>query len=126
MKRSKKIQLVMIGCIAALSACDEQADRTLSQQSYSTLDECKKDWDEKDCNSGSTTGHYGGGYYGPRYYWDRNIGSPVAVDSDGSSRIVSNSRISSEFSGGGRSAVVGSVRTGGFGMSAHGVSSGGG
>ena len=126
MKRSKFVPLILIGCSAALVGCGGGQDAAVTQRNYNSLQDCKRDWDEKDCSTTNVYGHSGGGYYGPRYYWDRDVQQPMAVNNDGSRTPIANSRMASEFVGGGRATTTGYVRTGGFGATAHGISGSGG
>ena len=100
------------------------------QQSYSSLTDCKKDWDENQCTPqsyGAASGYSGGsgGYYGPRYYWVRSVGRPMSVSSNGDVSAIPNAHVTSENGFSGKSSHVGSTRTGGFGSPAHGFSGGG-
>lgn len=127
MKKSKCVPLLLIGSMIALTGCEPEQNTELKQQSYNSLDDCKKDWAEEHCtsNTSSGTGVRGGGYYGPRYYWDRSVGKPIAVSSNGSETEITNSHLTSEYGGTGRSFSAGTVRSGGFGSMAHGFSGGG-
>ena len=129
MKKSKYVPLLVIGSMIVLTGCDPERNNELKQQSYNSLDDCKKDWAENNCSSTPYGGFGGsggsGGYYGPRYYWDRNIGRPVSVASDGTKTEITNSRVTSEYGASGRTSAIGSIKTGGFGSMAHGFSGGG-
>lgn len=131
LKRSNCVPLVLLGTIATLSACDGQQNaQQLQQEFYTTIEDCQQDWgaDPKNCtsaSSGSASGHAGGGYYGPRYYWDRSIGHPVAVSPSGETRVVRNSFVSRGAPSVAKSRSTISVSRGGFGGSAHASSSGG-
>jgi hypothetical protein len=128
LKKSKYVPLLVIGSMIVLTGCEPERNNELKQQTYNSLDDCKKDWDENNCSStpyGGSHGSVGSYYYGPRYYWDRSIGKPVSVASDGTKTEISNSRVTSEYSASGRTAAVGSIKTGGFGSMAHGFSGGG-
>jgi hypothetical protein len=120
MKRSTRVRLVLLGSAVGLYACDG-ITHDLQQQRYTSIDQCRHDWgDPADCKPapGVAGTAY---YYGPRYYWDPNIGRPIAVSSDGSTRVISNTSITSEGSrSGGITARAGSFARGGFGSSAHG------
>lgn len=136
MKRSKVIPLVLLGTLT-VTACgeDETESRQLQQQQYKSVADCQKDWgtDQRNCQQ-QPNGHGGFLYMGPRYYYDHSYGYPVAVNNDGTTRIVPNSYISSRAPStavgtfnAGRVAGVSSVARGGFGATgaAHAASSGG-
>lgn len=127
MKRSQAVPLVMIGTVIAVAGCGPSVETSVMQHSYASLSDCKKDWDESQCSPqtyASGSGH-SGGYYGPRYYWDRDAGKPMAVATDGTVTEISNAHVRSEYGFSGNSARVGSTRVGGFGGMAHGFSGGG-
>lgn len=132
----------MLGTIGLLTGCGPAPDPTVQvrQNNYASLDDCRKDWGrdgDRECRPRS-----GGGYVGPRYIWNHNAGYPMAVNSDGSTRPLSNSYLSqsggrsaatsatvstvhtSSFGGGGGHVGGGSVSRGGFGGFAHGFSGG--
>ena len=151
MKKSKKVSLIVLGTAAALAGCDDVGQQTsleeVRQEFYKTREDCQHDWgeDSRDCTpaeptqiAGNTTSSGGGhGYYGPRYYWDRSAGYPVAVEPNGETRPLKNSYLSRSTSsmahstrsfgqisvthGGGHSTVA----RGGFGGTARGFSGGG-
>jgi hypothetical protein len=126
MKRSTYVQLVLLGSALGLYACDE-VRQDLKQQKYASLDECRRDWgDPADCRQSFPVSGQPVYYYGPRYYWDPNLARPIAVDADGSTRVVSNARITSAGSESGATSRVGSFTRGGFGSSAHAFGMGGG
>ncbi len=128
MKRSQRVRLVILGTLGATAVAGCSPEYPLQQARYASLEDCRRDWgyDYRNCQNGD--GSAGGGgryvYYGPRYYWDRERGYPVAVDADGSRRAVPYANVAN---GTPRNAVgmksAGIVR-GGFGGSAH-ASSGG-
>lgn len=91
MKRSKPITLVLLGTLGVLAGCDNAPDTQqvqTRQQSYASLDDCKKDWanDSRNCST-SSSGHV----YGPRYFWNHSGGYPVVIDNGGTQRPVMNS-----------------------------------
>ena len=102
-----------------LYACDG-APRQLQQQKYTSYEQCRRDWgDPADCKQ-SQAGGTAAYYFGPRYYWDGNSGRPVAVEPDGTTRGIANSRITSAGSAsGGVTERAGSFSRGGFGSSAR-------
>jgi len=122
MKKSTRVQLVMLGSAIGISGCDAGA-HPLQQQTYSSLASCRQDWvAESNCQpvrSGSGGGGGGGYYQGPRYYWDPDRGRPVAVNPDGSLRVIANARITAAGSTTGSTRIAGSISRGGFGASAH-------
>ena len=129
MKRSKLVPLIVIGSLTTLAGCGRDDPLEVKQQSYRSLDDCKKGWgDERNCSTSSSArsgGGYGGGYWGPRYYWDRDLGRPVAVGPNGETRVITNARISSGGSMSGFTSRAGTISRGGFGSFAHGFSMGG-
>jgi hypothetical protein len=121
MKRSTRVQLVLLGSVMNLYGCDG-VTQDLQQQKYTSLDQCRRDWgDPTDCRQSPTVAGQSSYYVGPRYYWDPNLGRPIAVAADGTTRSISNAQITSAGSRfGGVTASVGSFARGGFGSSAHG------
>lgn len=123
MKRSHDIKLVVIGTLSLLGihyATQEKLDVT--QNSYANREDCEKDWgkDPQDCRY---SGH-GISYVGPRYYWDRNIGRPVALGSDGEPRTLNNSYLGRGQPSTATSIHSSSITRGGFGGFGHGSSGG--
>lgn len=112
-----------------VGVCTRSTDVDVHQQVYSSQEECERDWgDSKSCkqDSGSSGAHGAGGrWYGPRYYWNRDLQKPVQLNADGSTRTIENSRITEESGHRANSMSVGRVSRGGFGSSAHGGSGGG-
>ncbi|WP_088179372.1 hypothetical protein [Zoogloea sp. LCSB751] len=139
MKRSKKIPLLVIGTAGLLAGCSGSSDmQELKQDFYAGREACEKDWgsDPRNCREESGGGAGSGGssgrtsssgstYAGPRYYWDRSAGHPVAVSSSGETRVVSDSYLSRGAPSTAHGTVVSSVSRGGFGSTAHGFSAGG-
>jgi hypothetical protein len=123
MKRSTYVQLILLGSAMGLYGCDE-VRQDLKQQRYSSLDECRHDWgNPADCRqSSSGAGVY---YFGPRYYWDPNLARPIAVNTDGTTRAITDAHITSAGSESGVTSHVGTFARGGFGASGHGFGSGG-
>jgi hypothetical protein len=119
MKRSTYVQLILLGSAVGLYACDA-VRQDIQQQRYGSLDECRHDWgDPADCRQSS--GVTGPGYYfGPRYYWDPNLGRPMAVNANGTTRAINDAHITRTGSLTGITSRVGSISRGGFGSSAHG------
>lgn len=114
--------------------CNRSSTENLQQQVYNSREECERDWNDasrcsQDANRGSGGGGYSGSsaghWYGPRYYWDRDLKRPVQLNADGSTRTIENSRITEESGHRANSMSVGRVSRGGFGSSAHGGSGGG-
>lgn len=140
MKRSRKIPLLVIGTAGLITGCDGGGDvQEVRQDFYASREACEKDWglDPRNCHddgggSGGGSG-YGGSsgsrsnstYAGPRYYWDRSAGHPIAVSPSGETRVVSDSYLSRGAQSAARGTTVSSVSRGGFGSSAHGFSAGG-
>lgn len=132
LKRSKAVPLVLLGTmgLVVLSGCDDRQE--VKQNQYKSLDDCLRDWgnDPKNCRtqgSGSTFV-----YLGPRYYYDRSAGMPMAIDPGGTTRPITGSY----FSRGVPSTAVNttttstrvaspSVARGGFGGRAAAISGGG-
>ena len=113
MKRSQAVPLVMIGTVIAVTGCGPSVETSVVQRSYTSLADCKKDWDENQCSPQTYTSGsgYSGGYYGPRYYWDRDAGKPMAVATDGTVTEISNAHVRSEYGFSGSSAFRIMVRS---------------
>jgi uncharacterized protein YgiB involved in biofilm formation len=125
MKRSPFVQLILLGSAMGLYACDAVRE-DLKQQRYASLDECRHDWgDPADCRQSSAVVGQPVYYFGPRYYWDPNLARPIAVNGDGTTRVVSNAHITSAGSESGITSRVGAISRGGFGSSARGFGMGG-
>lgn len=129
MKSSKCVPLLIIGSLVTLYGCRQNENRDLQQQSYNSLAECTNDWGEsRNCTTSTSGGGHGSAYYGPRYYWDREIGKPVAISPDGQTRAISGTRLSSTGSASGMNFHAGStvvaVRSG-FGSFGRNFSMGG-
>lgn len=141
LKRSHEVQLLVIGTLAMLGVQYATREKLeVKQNVYASRADCEQDWgnDMRNCSpsENNMTGHssgsgggggHGGGYAGPRYYWDREIGRPVALSADGDTRILSNSYLNRGGSSMAESVHVSSISIprGGFGASGHGFSSGG-
>jgi hypothetical protein len=100
MKRSHSIPLIFLGTVSGLSGCDNVPKHTeipVNQDFYNSYSDCQKDWgyEQQNCRPSQTTGS-GYSYSGPRYYWYRNEngGQPMALESDGTTRPITSSRIS--------------------------------
>ena len=137
MKRSNNVILLMLGAglgVAALS--DEKYTEQLRQDNYASKAECVHDWgSEQNCNqdsSQSSSSHSGGGgsggggggggsdeskrYKGPRYYWDRTEGHPVAVNDSGTHQAMPSAHPGGDpMSHSIGTTHVGTVSRGGFG-----------
>ncbi|KQV46365.1 hypothetical protein [Massilia sp. Root335] len=127
MKHSKQVPLILLGAFTALTGCGKTDDlpTTAKQDTYASVDDCRKDWGSGNwCNS-TSSGHGGGAVYaGPRYYWDRGLGQPMIIE-NGEARPATDG----EASRGGPAHATGSesvaVVRGGFGATAHGGEGGG-
>lgn len=132
LKRSKAVPLVLLGTLGlvALSGCDDRQE--VKQNQYKSLDDCRRDWgnDPNNCRSQGSGSSFV--YLGPRYYYDRSAGMPMAIDPNGSTRPV----VGSYLSRGVPSMAVGttmssariaspSIARGGFGGRAAAISGGG-
>lgn len=141
MKRSRSIPLVVIGTLSLVAGCEqapEEPPMQLTQEFYSSRDDCEKDWgpepenctpteqlanfDDSQMNDRSRTSYR---FAGPRYYWDRSIGHPIAVLPTGQTRVITGSHFARGTPSTAKSASVSHVSRGGFGSSAHASSSGG-
>ena len=144
MKSSRSVPMFLLGSAALLAGCGQETHPTQEtappqqyQNSYNTVEDCRKDWgnDDKDCKPATSSGSTArAGYVGPVYMWHHGAGYPTAVYPDGTSKAMPNSyiprgaptastattAISSSRIGGG------AVARGGFGGSAHSISSAGG
>lgn len=124
MKRSTYVQLILLGSALGLYACDE-AREDLKQQRYASLDECRRDWgNPADCRQSPVVPGQPFYYYGPRYYWDPNLARPIAVNPDGTTRAITDARITSAGSESGVTTHIGTFSRGGFGSSGHGFGGG--
>jgi hypothetical protein len=99
--RTKTIVLALLG--TGLVGCDPHTE-SLIQQTYRSLDDCRRDWgnDADACRpqshgagAGGTGGAGGRGpsYVGPRFYYDRQAGYPIVINDDGSTRPMPNSAL---------------------------------
>jgi hypothetical protein len=87
MKRSRKIGLLVLGTAALMSGCSNGSsdfDNEVRQQRYASKADCERDWEKERFKDGCTSS--GGGYMGPRYYWNHSAGVPVAMMPDGTHR----------------------------------------
>lgn len=132
MKRSRQICLLVLGTAALAAGCsDNRAD--LMQNRYASSQDCVQDWgDEQVCASASPSTGSGGGYVGPRYYWNHSGAVPIAVMPDGTERAMRNSFMARGVPSVAKSTAtvaqgvrVASVSRGGFGSSARAASAGG-
>lgn len=126
MKRSAQVRLWVIGTITILAGCRDHPNHVMqvSQNTYASQEDCQRDWgnDGRNCHA---SGAGGGGYLGPRYYWDHSTGMPYAIDSDGRTRPLSNSYLSKGSPSHATSVAHASVSRGGFGSTGRGLSLGG-
>lgn len=125
MKKSNKVPLLMIGTVSVLGGCGFYSNKPVevSQNVYANQSDCRSDWgyDDRDCRY---TGQ-GGGYLGPRYYWDHSTGRPYAIDPDGQTRALPQSTVSRAAPSKATNVIRSSVSRGGFGSFARGFSGGG-
>jgi hypothetical protein len=134
LRRSVSVPLVILGGLT-MGACSRSDIVSVQQQVYNSREECERDWnDSSRCSQDASRGSSGGGYltgssagnwYGPRYYWDRDLKRPVQLNADGSRWAVENSRITEDNGRRANSMAVGEVSRNGFGSSAYGGSGGG-
>ena len=141
MKRSKAVPLLMLGTLGLLAGCGSDSREIQTRQnSYRSVEDCRKDWgnDDDDCER-TRTKSGGFVYMGPRYVWNHGGGMPYAIRKDGTQKALPNSYLNrpgsvstathatvSRFSGGsGASASGYSGSRGGFGSTARGFSGGG-
>lgn len=123
MKRSHEVALWMLGAglgVAMLS--EDKAIEQLKQDRYASKADCVQDWgSEENCREDSASashasGSSGGGYYGPRYYWDRSEGRPVIVTDSGKHQPMPSARPGGNaLSHSVGSVNAGTVTRGGFG-----------
>lgn len=123
-KKSSTINLLVIGTIAvtSLTACDQEPDtQQVMQGEYKSREDCIRDWgnDASRCTPNSS----GGGYIGPRYFWDHASNTPMIYNSSGSAVPATNSFASRGVASSARAVSTASVSRGGFGATAHGISS---
>jgi hypothetical protein len=96
----------------------------VQQTRYASREDCLADWGtEGSCAQGAGPGQ-SAPYLGPRYYWDPDRGRPIVVNSDGSERVATSTRVSPSGSLTGRTSIVGSFSRGGFGGIGRGFSGG--
>ncbi len=126
MKGSAYVPLLILGSVVTINTLAHRNDLDVTQQEYASRDDCEMDWGEVDhcyqTYNGSSSGAH---YVGPRYYWDRELGKPIEVLPDGSTRVLNNSRLTVPSSTLGNSVRVGSYSRGGFGTFGRGFSAGG-
>lgn len=125
MKASEYVPLFLIGSVVAINTFGHRNDRDVTQQRYYSREECEVDWGApENCNPdySNSSGH---SYLGPRYYWDRDIGKPVEVMSNGETKVLNNASLTSENSVRGQAVHVGTYSRGGFGNFSRGFSAGG-
>lgn len=127
MKKSGYIELLLIGTAVTVFAISKSNEKDVVRQEYYAKEDCVRDWGDADDYCQETISHSGGRlYYGPRYYWDRDLGKPVEVKSDGSTRVLSDvSNVSDSGSLHAKPEYVGSYSRGGFGSTARGFTAGG-
>jgi len=95
----------------------------VQQTRYASREDCLADWGTEGSCAQSTGSGGSSTYFGPRYYWDPDRGRPVVVNSDGSERVATSTRVGPAGIPG-RTAIVGSFARGGFGGFGRGFSSG--
>jgi uncharacterized protein YgiB involved in biofilm formation len=132
LKRSKAVPLVLLGTMGliAVSGCDDQQEA--KQNQYRSLEDCRRDWgtDPNNCRiQGSGSSFV---YLGPRYYYDRSAGVPMAIEPSGVTRPITGSYISRGVSSSAIHTMTStahiaspSVARGGFGAHATSISGGG-
>lgn len=132
MKRSRAISLVVLGTATLITGCQriEKETQVLTQHQYASQADCERDW--KDANACQRSSSSGGGYVGPRYYWHRSSGTPVAVMPDGSEKAMPHSALAEGRPSASKGTVTSSRAVwvsrggfGGFGSTAHASSAGG-
>ncbi len=131
-KSSLSITLVLIGASALSSCGDNQNTRVMRRDVYSSLEDCRADWEKADdCEMRSNATSTGTGttgrtshYFGPRYYWADSAGRYDTAAPRPGSRATGVTTLGSPSSSGLRSSGS-SVSRGGFGSSSatHGGSS---
>jgi len=89
MKRSRKIDLLVLGTAVLMTGCSGSAsDSEIQQKRYASQADCERDWG-RTTDSQTACSKSGSGYLGPRYYWNHGSGRPVALMPDGSHRPMS-------------------------------------
>lgn len=129
MKRSSAITLVVLGTATLMAGCSRTETQALTQQQYATQQDCERDWqDPSVCQRRASSGG-GHVYVGPRYYWNRTGGVPMAVMPDGTERAMPHSALAKGQPSAAKSHVTStrtvSISRGGFGSSARASSAGG-
>lgn len=93
MKKSKAIHMFLLGTAAlGLTACDDSYnEQAFDSNRYASKQECQKEWgdDDRACQA-----HTGGGYFGPRYFYNHSTGAAYATYSDGTRAPVPTSAFS--------------------------------
>lgn len=133
---------MVIGTLALAAGCEKEPEERveLSQEFYASRDDCEKDWGPEpdhctqtselanfdDTRSGASSRSSTYMYAGPRYYWDRSAGHPIAVMPSGQTKAITGSHLSRGTGSTARGLTVSSVTRGGFGSSARGSSTSGG
>lgn len=100
-RSSVRVTLVLIGA-AGLAACGQSNDSNLRRDVYSSLADCKADWDREELcqpaqgtgsGTGSTSsGRSGGYYYGPTYRSGSTAGTRTGTSANTSSMSSRTSR----------------------------------
>lgn len=89
MKRSRKIDLLVLGTAALMAGCSgATSDSDIQQKHYASQADCERDWG-RTADSKSACSKSGSGFLGPRYYWNHASGRPVALMPDGTHRPMS-------------------------------------
>ncbi len=127
MKKSGYIELLLIGTAVTVFSISKSNEKEVVRQEYYAKEDCVRDWGDAEEYCQETITHSGGRlYYGPRYYWDRDLGKPVEVKPDGNTRVLSDvSNVTDTGSSHGKSEHLGSYSRGGFGSTARGFTAGG-
>lgn len=127
MKRSRKINLMvlgtavlMTGCSGSSSSSTSSSDSEIQYKQYASQADCERDWGKATDNQQPCTRSGSGGYWGPRYYWNHSTGRPVAIMSDGSHRpmsaeALSRSSLANAHSSSSASSRSSGISRGGFG-----------
>ena len=97
MKRSRIVPIFLLGAaITSLQGCDNSYSLNVRRQTYPSMEACQNDWAPQDCQINQNTDpkyDLVGGYFGPKYFWDRTSQKPMMIKSDGTFEAITDGQI---------------------------------